>query len=77
MAVHMRIITYLTRNNDDVDWIHAQALYKYNSSDYGVIRADSYKGRLVKVQHEEFNKMISNQGYESSGRSNRLEWKQR
>ena len=59
-----------------MDWIHAQALYKYNSSDLGVISSDSYKGRRVKVLHEGFNEMMSNQGYESSGQSNRLEWKQ-
>ena len=29
------------------------------------------------MQHEEFNEMISNQGYVSTGRSNRLEKKQR
>ena len=29
------------------------------------------------MQHEEFNEMISNQGHESTGQSNRLERKQR
>ena len=28
------------------------------------------------MQHEAFNEMISNQGYESTGQSNRLEKKQ-
>ena len=40
-----------------------------------MISGDSMESRIVKVQHGECNEVISNQGYESKGRSNRTTWK--
>ena len=53
------------------DLNHTHLLYKYTASIKGVIRGDRLKNRIAREQHEECNEFVSNQGYESGGRSNR------